>query len=107
MEIGPASLIVLNLHGAGPRGASLAQMRMWLVPQKAEHEHDYNINRGYFEMLLDRTLADLVKNGYIEPSQPEGAEDGDVRTFSLTERGARYVEELAAASQLEAQFDYG
>lgn len=106
MEIEPASRLLLNLHGAGSQGATIAQMRMWLVPQKAEHENDYNINRGYFEMLLDRTLADLVENGYVQPSSPEGMEDGDAQTFSLTEKGARYVEELASASQAEAQFDY-
>jgi hypothetical protein len=34
---------------------------MWIVPQKAEHNDNYNINHGYFELLVKQTLNDLLE----------------------------------------------
>lgn len=99
MDTSPAARIILGnlMHVADEKGASLGQIRMWLVPQKAENEYDYNINKGYFELLVSQALRELVENGYVSSSLPDGVDDGDVRHFFLTEKGASYVRELAAA----------
>ncbi|SRR5581483_681612 len=73
---------------------SFGQLRMWLVPQKAEHDNDYDINQKYFETLLRETLSDLLKKGYIASSVRDGVEDGDARAFSLTQKGSKYIEEF-------------
>ncbi len=103
MDTGPVARIILDnlMHVAGTDGASLGQIRMWLVPQKAENEYDYNINKGYFELLLTHALSELIENGYISSSLPDGVDDDDVRHFSLTEKGVRHLKELAAASEIE------
>ena len=64
METESASRAILaNLHaGFGSTGASLAQIKMWLVPQKAEHESSYDINKGYFELLMKYALRDLLRD---------------------------------------------
>jgi hypothetical protein len=99
MDTSPAARIILDnlMHVADANGASMGQIRMWLVPQKAENEYDYNINKGYFELLLSQALKELVADGYVSSSSPDGVDDSDVRHFSLTEKGARYLQELAAA----------
>ena len=99
MDTDPAARVILGnlMHVAGTQGASLGQIKMWLVPQKAENEYDYNINKGYFELLLSHALSDLIEKGYVASSLVDGADDGDIRQFSLTEKGAKYVEELAAS----------
>jgi hypothetical protein len=100
MEADPASIAILgNLQSVGGQGASLAQMKMWLVPQKAENEHGYNINRGYFEMLLANTLRNLMQQGYVRSTLPDGMEDGDAQLFSLTDKGIRYLEEIRRLQQ--------
>jgi hypothetical protein len=76
---------------------SMGQIKLWLVPQKAEHDSDYDINQKYFEMLLRQSLSDLLEKGYIASSVHDGAEDGDARAFSLTQKGEKYIEELAAS----------
>lgn len=99
MNAGPAARIILDnlVHVASADGASLGQIRMWLVPQKAENEYDYNINKGYFELLISQALRELADSGYISSSHPDGVDDGDVKHFILTEKGAKYLQELAAA----------
>lgn len=99
MDASPAARAILEnlVHVAGRDGASLGQIRMWLVPQKAENEYDYNINKGYFELLVSQALRELVENGYVSSSHPDGVDDGDVKHFYLTEKGVKYVQELAAA----------
>lgn len=105
METEPAEQAILAnlLHG---KGASLNQIRMWLVPQKAENEQGYSINKGYFEMLIREALRDLVSKGYVKSSLPDGIEDGDAQVFTLTESGARRVQELARSQAEQASFDY-
>jgi hypothetical protein len=104
METEPAAQVILaNLQG---RGASLGQIRMWLVPQKPEHDNDYSINKGYFEMLIREALRDLVSKGYVKSSLPDGVEDGDAQVFTLTESGIQRVAELVRASTEQARFDY-
>ena len=98
-----AQVILANLQG---RGASMGQIRMWLVPQKAEHEHDYNINKGYFEMLIREALKDLLSKGYVRSSLPDGVEDGDAQVFTLTDSGTRRVQELVKSQAEQASFDY-
>jgi DNA-binding PadR family transcriptional regulator len=107
METESASRAILaNLHaGFGSKGASLAQIKMWLVPQKAEHESSYDINKGYFELLMKYALRDLLREGYVQSTLPGGVEDGDAQLFSLTEKGAERVEELAAQAE-QAALDY-
>lgn len=103
VDTGPASRIILDnlMHVAGRDGARLGQIRMWLIPQKAENEYDYSINGGYFEMMLLNALRDLLEKGYIISSLPDGVDDGDVKHFSLTEKGTKYMQELAAACKNE------
>ena len=36
---------------------NLNQIKMWIIPQKAEHDDKYDINRGYFELLLIAYVA--------------------------------------------------
>lgn len=104
METEPAAQVILaNLQD---RGASLSQIRMWLVPQKPEHDNDYSINKGYFEMLIREALRDLVSKGYVKSSLPDGVEDGDAQVFTLTESGTERVAELVKASTEHARFDY-
>lgn len=74
---------------------SMGQIKLWLVPQKAEHDSDYDINQKYFEMLLRQSLSDLLEKGYIASSVHDSVEDGDARAFSLTQKGEKYIEELA------------
>ncbi|AIF84073.1 hypothetical protein NTE_02016 [Candidatus Nitrososphaera evergladensis SR1] len=102
MEIEPAARAILSNLTRGSEGASLGQIRMWLVPQKAEHEYDYSINNGYFEMLLHEALKDLMSKGYVRSSLPDGIEDGDAQVFSLTDKGTRHIEELARQAEQAA-----
>lgn len=107
METEPASRMILgNLYASAGPGASLAQIRMWVIPQKAEHENDYNINKGYFEMLIKEAMRQLIDDGDIRSSLPDGVEDGDAQLFSLTEKGRKHVEELAAQAEQAAAADY-
>jgi hypothetical protein len=81
---------------------NLNQIKMWIIPQKAEHDDKYDINRGYFELLVQQTLHDLIINGYVKLSYREEAEeDGDGQLFTLTEKGMKYLEEKSAADQME------
>jgi hypothetical protein len=81
---------------------SLNQIKMWIIPQKAEHDDKYDINRGYFELLVQQTLHDLIINGYVKSwYREETEEDGDGQLFSLTEKGMKYLEEKIAADQME------
>lgn len=107
METESASRVILaNLHaGSGSTGASLAQIKMWLLPQKTEHESYYDINKGYFELLMKYALRDLLHDGYVRSTLPGGVEDGDAQLFSLTEKGAERVDELAAQAE-QAALDY-
>jgi hypothetical protein len=106
MEIEPMEQIILSNLTQGSEGVSIGQIRMWLVPQKAEHEYDYNINRGYFEMLIHAALKDLLSKGYIKSSLPDGIEDGDAQLFSLTTKGTKRVEELAKIYAEQRALDY-
>ena len=85
---------------------SLAQIRMWLIPQKAEHEYDYNINKGYFEMMIKEAVRGLLEKGHIRSTLPDGVEDGDAQTFFLTDEGKKYVEELTAQAEQAAASEY-
>ena len=67
------------------------------MPQKGEHDHDYNINPNYFEAVLRQTISELLEKGYIALSVRDGVDDGDAQVFSLTDMGARYLEEMAAS----------
>jgi hypothetical protein len=78
---------------------SLSQMKLWIVPQKSEHDHNYDINYNYFEMLSLETTRHLLTQGYITLSVSEGIEDGDAGLYTLTEKGARYIEALATSHQ--------
>ncbi|MGC2426421.1 MAG: hypothetical protein WA421_05255 [Nitrososphaeraceae archaeon] len=81
---------------------NLNQIKMWIIPQKAEHDDKYDINRGYFELLVQQTLHDLIINGYVKLSYREEAEeDGDGQLFTLTEKGMKYLEEKSTADQME------
>jgi hypothetical protein len=81
---------------------NLNQIKMWIIPQKAEHDDKYYINRGYFELLVQQTLHDLIINGYVKLSYREEAEeDGDGQLFTLTEKGMKYLEEKSTADQME------
>ncbi|MEO9294646.1 MAG: hypothetical protein ABI347_03500 [Nitrososphaera sp.] len=107
METEPSSRVILgNLYASSGSGASLAQIRMWVIPQKAEHESDYNINRSYFEMLIKETVRELMDAGYVKSSLPGGVDDGDAQIFSLTEKGKKRVEELTAQAEQAAAADY-
>ena len=92
--------ILAHLKSASDDAAvSVGQIKLWLVPQKAEHDSDYDINQKYFEMLMRQTLSDLLEKGYIASSVHDGVEDGDARAFSITQKGEKYVEELAAGCE--------
>lgn len=80
---------------------SLSQIKMWIIPQKAEHDDKYDINRGYFELLVQQTMRDLITNGYIKSSYHDEAEDGDGMVYSLTEKGAKYLEEMTTADKID------
>ena len=80
---------------------SLNQIKMWIIPQKAEHDDKYDINRGYFELLVQQTMRDLITNGYIKSSYHDEAEDGDGMVYSLTEKGAKYLEEMTSVDKID------
>ena len=66
---------------------SLNQIKMWIIPQKAEHDDKYDINRGYFELLVQQTLHDLIINGYVKSwYREETEEDGDGHYFLLLKK---------------------
>ncbi len=101
-----SQIILANMKNVADSGTgnpsapiSLNQIKLWLVPQKAEHDLDYNINGNYFESLLRGALEELLAGGYITSSINESIEDGDPQTFSLTAKGAKYVEELIPAHE--------
>lgn len=107
METEPASRVILgNLYARSGPGASLAQIGMWVIPQKAEQEFDYDINKGYFEMLIKEAMRELMDAGDVRSSLPGGIEDGDAQVFSLTEKGRKHVEELTAQAEQAAAADY-
>ncbi|HVX02826.1 MAG TPA: hypothetical protein VHA09_06700 [Nitrososphaera sp.] len=106
MEIEPAARSILSNLTRGSEGASLAQIRMWLMPQKAEHEYGYSINKGYFEILIREALKELLSKGYIKSSLPDGIEDGDAQVFSLTDEGTKHVEELTRQAEEKAALEY-
>jgi hypothetical protein len=85
--------LTFNTNEDDTNSVSLDQIKMWIVPQKAEHNDNYNINHGYFELLVKQTLHDLLLNGYIKSSYHDEAEYGEGQTYSLTKNGVRYVEE--------------
>ena|SRR6185312_6643192 len=92
--------ILAHLKSASDDAAvSVGQIKLWLVPQKAEHDSDYDINQEYFEMLMRQTLSNLLEKGYIVSSVHDSVEDGDARAFSLTQKGEKYIEELAAGCE--------
>jgi hypothetical protein len=35
---------------------SINQIKMWIVLQKAEHNDNYNITHGYFELLVKQNI---------------------------------------------------
>ncbi len=79
----------------------MSQIKMWVVPQKGEHDHDYSINQSYFEALLNKTIGELLAKGYIASSVHDAVEDGDAQMFSLTDKGTKYVEEELTAASVE------
>ena len=83
----------VNTNNDDTNSVSLNQIKMWIVPQKAEHNDNYNINHGYFELLVKQTLHDLQQNSYIKSSYHDEAEYGEGQMYSLTEEGVRYLEE--------------
>ena len=85
--------LIFNTNKDDTNSVSLNQIKMWIVPQKAEHNDNYNINHGYFELLVKQTLHDLLRNGYIKSSYHGEAEYGEGQTYSLTEEGIRYLED--------------
>jgi hypothetical protein len=105
MDIEPAARTILSNLMQGSEGASVSQIRVWLTPQKAEHEYDYNINKGYFELLIHAALKDLLAKGYIRSSLPDGIDDGDAQVFSLTDQGIRHINELAKSAE-QASLEY-
>jgi hypothetical protein len=74
---------------------SLNQIRMWIIPQKSEHDEKYDINHRYFELLMEQSLNYLVVRGLIQSNSNESVEDDDERTFSLTEKGLKYALDYA------------
>ena len=99
-----SQLMNLNISTNGgdhTHSVSLSQIKMWIIPQKAEHDDKYDINRGYFELLVQQTMRDLITNGYIKSSYRDEAEDGDGMVYSLTEKGAKYLEEMTTADKID------
>jgi hypothetical protein len=99
-----SQLMNLNISTNGgdhTHSVSLSQIKMWIIPQKAEHDDKYDINRGYFELLVQQTMRDLITNGYIKSSYRDEAEDGDEMVYSLTEKGAKYLEEMTTADKID------
>jgi hypothetical protein len=85
----------INTDEYNTHSVSLNQIKMWIIPQKAENDDKYDINRGYFELLVQQTLHVLLTNGYIKSSYRDEAEYGDEQVYSLTEKGEKYLEEMA------------
>src|SRR5689334_7607376 len=85
----------INTDEDNTHAVSLNQIKMWIIPQKTENDDKYDINRGYFELLVQQTLHVLITNGYIKSSYRDEAEYGDEQVYSLTEKGEKYLEEMA------------
>jgi hypothetical protein len=66
--------------------ASLNHIQLWIIPQKAEHDDKYDINRGYFELLVQEILHDLIVNGYIKSCYPDDAEEDEQSYFLLLKK---------------------
>ena len=99
-----SQLMNLNIStngGDNTHSVSLSQIKMWIIPQKAEHDDKYDINRGYFELLVQQTMRDLITNGYIKSLYRDEAEDGDGMVYSLTEKGAKYLQEMTTADKID------
>ena len=91
----------INTDEDNTHSVSLNQIKMWIIPQKTENDDKYDINRGYFELLVQQTMRDLITNGYIKSSYRDEAEDGDGMVYSLTEKGAKYLEEMTTADKID------
>ena len=63
MQTKIASLTILaHLKNASDDVAvSMEQIKLWLGPQKAEHDCEYDINQNYFEMLMRQTLSNMLE----------------------------------------------
>ena len=102
-----SQMILTQLMGHGistdnAQSVGLNQIKMWTIPQKAEHDDKYDINRGYFELLVQQTLHDLIANGYIKSTYHDEAEDEDEQVYSLTEKGLKYLKEkITVAEKME------
>jgi len=96
-EMASQTILAQMKSASDQSSVSFGQIKLWLVPQKAEHDSSYDINQKYFEMLLRETLSVLLEKGYINFSVHDSAEDGDARAFSLTQKGSQYIEKLAMA----------
>jgi len=95
------NLNIITSGGDNTHSVSLSQIKMWIIPQKTEHDDKYDINRGYFELLVQQTMHDLITNGYIKSSYRDEAEDGDGMVYSLTEKGAKYLEEMTTSDKID------
>lgn len=87
-----------SMSDEDPPAVSLSQIKLWVMPQKGEHDHDYSFNQSYFETLLAQAVSDLLAKGYIASSLHDGVEDGDAQIFFLTKKGSLHLDELEASA---------
>ncbi|SRR5579884_1568446 len=85
--------MMMNASGSrqNENPVSMSQIKMWLVPQKAEQDDHYDINSSYFELVIQQAIKDLVSRGYVESTSHDGIEDGGAQMFYITEAGMNYV----------------
>jgi hypothetical protein len=79
---------------------SVVQIKLWVAPQKAVCDSDYDVNQNYFEMLMRQTLSDLLEKEYISSYVHDGVRMGTHEGFhSLTPKGEKYIVELATGNE--------
>lgn len=49
-----------RLHGRKNTLGRMGQVRMWLIPQKSENDHEFDINTASFAPLLSNSLQSLL-----------------------------------------------
>ena len=74
METAATRAILANLENvrdaglAGAPAAGMAEIRMWLFPQKSECDFEFDINHRYFESLVQLPPKRLLNHGYKSTS---------------------------------------
>ncbi len=76
------------------QNVNLDNIKMWFIPQKTENDESYEINKGYYELLVKNCLEDLTNKGLLEMHVNDNIEDHIEYCYIITEKGFNYINTL-------------